>query len=216
VTVSPANQNGWAFFDDNPGTGTGSGGFEAGPATPPLGAGSAFLTVDSQGRYAVATAAYAGTRMDDIPGLLYSSYQNNNSNTVVAISLQFDIDYDLNDAATNYQGRLVFEPYLTPAQGAVQQNVWQNWNPRAGNWYGTRTTVTVNNVAGVAQPCQPATPCTYQQALALFPNAGIWNSGGGLLFKAGGPWSPGFDGNLDALTIRHNGSLINYNFEHVP
>jgi parallel beta-helix repeat protein len=212
VVVSPANQNGWVFFDDNPGTGTGSGGFEPGPATPPLGTGSAFLTVDSQGRYAVATAAYAGTRMDDLAGLLYSSYQNNNSNTVVAISLQFDIDYDLNDTTTNYQGRLVFEPYLT---GTVQQNVWQNWNPRAGNWYGTRTTVPVNNV-NVAQPCQPATPCTYQQVLALFPNAGVWNSGGGVLFKAGGPWSPGFDGNFDALTIRHGGSLINYNFEHVP
>src|SRR2546421_310 len=62
VVVSPANQNGWVFFDDNPGTGTGSGGFEAGPATPPLGAGSAFLTVDSQGRFAVGTAGYGGTR----------------------------------------------------------------------------------------------------------------------------------------------------------
>jgi hypothetical protein len=123
VTVSPANQNGWVFFDDNPGTGTGSGGFEAGPATPPLGAGSAFLTVDSQGRHAFATAAYAGTRMDDLLGLLYSSYQDNNSNTVVAISLQFDIDYDLNDTTNSYQGRLVFEPYLT---GTVQQNAWQN------------------------------------------------------------------------------------------
>jgi hypothetical protein len=154
--------------------------------------------------------------MDDLLALLYSSYQDNNSNTVVAPSLQFDIDYDLNDANTAYSGRLVFEPYLTPAQGAVQQNVWQNWDPRAGNWYGTRTTVTKNNVAGVAQPCQPATPCTYQQVLALFPNAGVFNAGGGLMFKVGGPWAPGFDGNVDALTIRHNGALIKYNFENVP
>jgi parallel beta-helix repeat protein len=212
VTVSPGNQNGWTFFDDNPGTGTGSGGFEAGPATPPLGTGSAFLTVDSQGRYAVATAAYAGTRMDDLAALLYSSYQDNNSNTVVAISLQFDIDYDLNDTTTSYQGRLVFEPYLT---GTVQQNVWQNWNPRAGNWYGTRTTVPKNNV-NVTQPCQPATPCTYQQVLALFPNAGVWNSGGGMIFKAGGPWSPGFDGNFDAFNLKHNGNSITYNFENTP
>jgi hypothetical protein len=73
----------------------------------------------------------------------------------------------------------------------------------------------VNNV-NVAQPCQPATPCTYQQVLALFPNAGVWNSGGGLLFKAGGPWSPGFDGNVDALKITHGSSVINYDFENVP
>ncbi len=217
VLVSPANQNGWVFADDLPGTGTGSGGFEAGPATPPLGAGSAFLTVDANGRHILATGGYGGTRMDDLPGLLYGSYQDNNANTVVAASLQFDIDYDLNDAATAFAGRLVFEPYLSPAQGAVQQNVWQTWDARAGNWYGTRTTVTVNNVAGVAQPCQPATPCTWQQVLTLFPNAGVRNTPtSALLFKVGGPWSPGFDGNVDALNIRHGGSLINYNFEHVP
>ena len=34
VVVSPANQNGWFFLDDLPGTGTGSGGFEAGPRRP--------------------------------------------------------------------------------------------------------------------------------------------------------------------------------------
>lgn len=217
VMVSPANQNGWAFGDDLPGTGTGSGGFEAGPAAPPLGAGSAFLTVDSQGRHVFGTGGYGGTRMDDLLALLYGSYQDNNANTVVAPSLQFDIDYDLNDAATAYQGRLVFEPYLSPAQGPVQQNAWQNWNARAGNWYGTRTTVTAGNVAGVAQPCQPAAPCTWQQVLALFPNAGVRNTpASAVLFKVGGPWAPGFDGNVDALTLGHNLSRINYNFEHAP
>jgi hypothetical protein len=217
VLVSPANQNGWVFADDLPGTGTGSGGFEAGPATPPLGTGSAFLTVDSQGRHILGTAGYGGTRMDDLLGILYGSYQDNNSNTVVAPSFQFDIDYDLNDAATAFAGRLVFEPYLSPGQGAVQQNVWQTWDARAGYWYGTRTTVTVNNVAGVAQPCQPATPCTWQQVLALFPNAGVRNTSvSAILFKVGGPWAPGFDGNVDGLNLRHNGAVINYNFEHVP
>jgi hypothetical protein len=214
VLVSPSNQNGWVFFDDFPGMGTGSGGFEAGPATPPLGAGSAFLTVDANGRHAFATFSFVGTRMDDLTALVYGSYQDNNANTVVAPSLQFDIDYDLNDAATAYQGRLAFEPYLT---GTVQQNVWQSWDARVGNWYGTRTTVTVNNVAGVTQPCQPATPCTYQQVLALFPNAGVRNAAGSaVLFKVGGPWSPGFDGNVDGFTIKVGGAVIGYNFEHTP
>src|SRR5207237_2658728 len=52
VIVSPANQNGWVFFDDNPGTGTGSGGFEAGPAPPPARTAGAFLTVHGPGRSA--------------------------------------------------------------------------------------------------------------------------------------------------------------------
>jgi hypothetical protein len=195
--VSYLNQNGWVFFDDNPGTGTGSGGFQLGPATPPLGTGSAFLTVDSLGRHALGVFNYNGTRADDLLDLLYGSYQNNNANTVVANSLQFDIDYDLNDAATAYQGRLVFEPYLSPSQGAVAQNVWQNWNARGGMWYGSKTTATVNNVTGVVQPCQPATPCTcvcsrssecrcaecVRQRRAL---------------QSRRPWAPGFNRNVTA------------------
>ncbi len=217
VKVSYVTPNGWVFFDDLPGTGTGSGGFEIGPATPPLGTGSAFLTVDAQGRHALGVFNYNGTRADDLLALLYHSYQNNNTNTVVANALQFDIDYDLNDAATAYAGRLVFEPYLSPAQGAVAQNVWQNWDARGGMWYGTRTTVTVNNVAGVPQPCQPASPCTWAQVLSLFPNSGVRNAfGSAVLFKAGGPWAPGFDGNVDNFRLQHNGALMTYDFEPGP
>ena len=216
IVVTPANQQGWVFFDDLPGTGTGTGSFEHGPGTPPLGVGSAFLQVDADGRHAFATAGYGGTRMDDVTTLSYSSYQNNNANTVVAISFQFDIDYDLNDAANAFAGRLVFEPYLSPEQGAVQQNVWQNWDALAGKWYGTRTTVTVNNVS-VPQPCQPATPCTWQQVLASFPNAGVRNTPtSAVLFKAGGPWSPGFDGNVDNFQIAVSTANTTYDFEPLP
>jgi hypothetical protein len=175
VVVEPSSLHGWVDFDDLPGTGTGSGGFVDGPGTAPLGAGSAFLTVDALGRHALGTTAYIGTRMDDITELKYWSYQNNNINTAAAISLQFDIDYDLNDGVSSYMGRLVFEPYLTPTN-TVQQGVWQNWDALAGKWWGTRTTVTVNGVPGVAQPCQQGTPCTWAQVLSSFPNAGIGNT----------------------------------------
>ncbi len=36
------------------------------------------------------------------------------------------------------------------------------------------------------------------------------------MFKVGGPWAPGFDGNVDDLRLRHNGALVTYNFENVP
>ncbi len=216
VVVSPPNQNGWVFFDDLPGTGAGTGGFESGPGTPPLGEGSAFLQVDSLGRHALGNFGYGGTRMDDVTDLRYSSYQNT-LNPNFAISLQFDIDYDLNDASNTFQGRLVFEPYLTPAQGAIQQNVWQPWDALAGNWYGTRTTVTVNNVAGVAQPCQPASPCTWAQVLSLFANAGVRNTAlSPVLFKAGGPWAPNFDGNVDAFHFGVSDSDVTYDFDPAP
>ncbi len=208
--VSPADQRNWAFFDDF-GSGTGSGGFEAGPATPLLGTGSAFLTIDSVARHAFEVFThYAGTRMDDITSLSYSSYQDNNANTILAISLQFDIDYNLTDANNNFQGRLVFEPYQS---GTVQQNVWQTWDARgAGLWYASNTSVNGSNGA-----CPQNAPCTWQQVLTAFPNAGVRNTPtSGLLFKAGGPWSPGFDGNVDALNVGINNFRTTYDFEPVP
>jgi hypothetical protein len=213
IVVSPANLNGWFFFDDNPGVGVGSGGFEEGPATPPLGAGSAFLQVDDTARHALGTFGYGGTRLDDLSQLQYGSYQNNSSNPAYAPSLQFDIDYDLTDTTNTFQGRLVFEPYQS---GTVQQNVWQTWDALAGNWYGTRATVPVGNV-NVSNPCQQATPCTRQQILALFPNAGIRNTSTSLLlFKAGGPWPPGFRGNVDAFKLGVVGARVTYDFEALP
>ncbi|MDQ2920806.1 MAG: hypothetical protein M3R52_04205, partial [Acidobacteriota bacterium] len=167
---------------------------------------------NSTAREAVGTAAYAGTRLDNIGKLRYSSFQTNN--TIVAPSLQFDIDYDVNDAATAYEGRLVFEPYQSPAQGAVLQNVWQSWHGLSGNWYGTRATVTVGN-ASVANPCQQGTPCTWQQVRATFPNAGI-RTPGNLLFKAGGPWAPGFRGNVDAFKLGIGSNMTTFNFEPTP
>jgi predicted extracellular nuclease len=211
--VSPANTRNWGFFNDF-NSGTGSGGFEAGPGTPPLGTGSAFLTVDSAARHAFEVFThYAGTRMDDITTLRYGSYQDNNANTVLAISLQFDIDYDLSDADTSFNGRLAYEPYMS---GTVQQNVWQTWDARAGLWYGSSSTAIVGGVS-VSNPCVQATPCTWQQVLTAFPNAGIRNTpSSGVLFKAGGPWSPGFDGNVDAFKIGIGSFSTTYDFEPAP
>jgi hypothetical protein len=210
--VDPNNQQGWADFDDKPGTGTGSFGFAAGPGTAPLGEGSGFLTVDDQGRHILATTAYTGTRIDAITELKYSSYQNNNTNTAAAISLQFDVDYDLNDGFTNYNGRLVFEPYV---DGTVQQGVWQTWDARAGKWWGSNSMVTVNGVTS-AQPCPQSSPCSWGKVLSLFPNAGLW-PGGALLFKAGGPVGPGgFNGNVDAFSITVNANAKTFDLEPTP
>ena len=135
------------------------------------------------------TPAYIGTYLSDILDLTYSSYQDNNTNTTVAASFQFNVDYDLSDTSNTYQGRLVFEPYQS---GTVLQNVWQNWNVLGGKWYGTRASVIVNG-ATVSNPCTQAAPCTTAQILSAFPNLGMRNAPDtSLLFKVGGPWAPGF------------------------
>jgi hypothetical protein len=202
VVVSPANMNGWGFFNEGA---NGVGGFEQGPGTPPLGTGSAFLTVDATGRHNLATTAYAGTRFDQLGELRYSTYQDNNANGVVAISLQLGVDYNLTDANNAFQGRLVFEPYQIPAN--IQQNVWQTWNPLAGKWWAS-------GAPGNAV-CPQSNPCTWQQVLAAFPNAGFHANPihGLVIFRAGGPWAPGFDGNVDAFTIGVGASYTTYDFE---
>lgn len=206
VIVTNANLQGWFFFNEGA---NGSGQFELGPATPPLGSGSANLIVDSTGRHSFGTQAYAGTRLDQITELRYSTYKNTNPDQAVDIGLQFDIDYDVTDANTAFQGRLVFEPYQTGT--TPQQNVWQTWHALAGKWWASRTNATGSNGA-----CPQSAPCTWPQVLAAFPNAGIhanYGIPGVLLFRAGGPWANGYDGNVDAFTIGVNTTFTTFNFE---
>src|SRR3954447_13655966 len=95
VVVSPESLNGWAFDGDQTVGGTGS--FVAGPATPPLGSGSARLVLDGSttSRELLRTFAFAGTRLNQITKLEYSSYRSSaDAGNNLALSLQLDTDYD--------------------------------------------------------------------------------------------------------------------------
>ena len=211
VLVTNQNMNGWFFFNEGA---NGTGQFELGPATPPLGGGSANLIVDATGRESLGTQAYAGTPLSQISEMRYSTYKNTNPDQAVDIGIQFDIDYDTTDAVTGYQGRLVFEPY----QGGTnpQQNVWQTWHALAGKWWASRTGAPNSNSPGSNGLCPQSAPCTWPQVLANFPNASIhanYGIPGVLLFRAGGPWANGYDGNVDAFTIGVGQSFTTFNFE---
>ena len=144
ATVTPADTS-WVFYDDGfPG---GIGQFVVGPGTPPLGIGSVRLALPGTvgAREAYGTAAYAGTRLDKITKLDYSTYRSSvDAGNNLAIALQFDMDYDLTDANTAWQGRLVYEPYMA-AGGTVLQNTWQQWDTLAPAGSG-------------GPPARPATP----------------------------------------------------------
>ncbi len=202
VVVSPGDMQGWGFVEE---VATGTGTLTLGPAVPPLGTGSARLTVDSTGREILGTQAYAGTALADIDVLTYSTYRSSGS-AALAISLQLDIDYDLTDSNTAWQGRLIYEPYYT---NTVLTGVWQSWDTLTpagtGNWWASGAPG--NSV------CPINNPCTWNELLANFPNAGIRANGGVLQLKAGGPWSGGFDGNADALEIGVSGVTTTYDFE---
>lgn len=200
VVVTPANMAGWRWIEED--TAAGGGMLTTGPAVPPLGTGSARLAVDGTGRFILSHLGYAGTRLADITSLAYSSYSEGVS-TVLAPSLQFDIDYNLNDANTAWQGRLVYEPYQDGS--VITPGSWQAWAPLTGKWWSSG--------APGNGTCPQATPCTWSQVLTAFPNAGLRAGNGWLHFRVGGPWAGGFTGYVDGFTFGVSGVDTTYNFE---
>jgi len=141
VIVSPANMRGWAFYNDQadaPCTDTSVCRLVQGPGSPSAGTGSAELATGSASDgVALVLQDYKGTRLDSITDLHYSTYrQTADAGNNFAIALQFNVDYDLADQASGYQGRLVYEPYQGVG-GNVPQNTWQSWDAKAGKWWGT-------------------------------------------------------------------------------
>lgn len=203
VVVRPDDMHGWAFFTE---TGTGSGAMEFGPGTPPLGAGSARLTVDdAAGGQVLGIGAYQGLRLADITALSYSTYTDSSAGGVRTPSLQFNIDYDVTDADTSWQGRLVFEPYY---DNTIADGTWQTWDPTAGRWWAT---------GGPGAGIFPiSNPMAWSDIISLFPNIGVHQVFGGVLFKAGSGWTGGFTGWVDAFTIATATDTRTWNFEPIP
>lgn len=169
------------------------------------------MSATTQGN-ALILPGLGGTRLSNITALSYSTYrQAPEVASPHAIALQLNVDFDLNDASTGYQGRLVYEPYLSGQP--VSAATWQSWDTRAGRWWGTRASVTVNGVT-TANPCVQSSPCTWSALLTRFPDLGIHQSYGAIVLKAGSGWGA-FRGNVDALRISVDGVLTTYDFEAV-
>lgn len=145
VVVSPADMAGWVFFDDQHDTlctTVADCSLVPGPNIPPLGSGSAQLAVSNSAEgFALVLPDYGGTRLDEVSTLSYATYRSSaDPGNNLAIALQFNVDYDMTDTATAYQGRLVFEPYQGIG-GNVPDTTWQTWNTKVGRWWGSRSIV---------------------------------------------------------------------------
>ncbi len=201
VVISPANTQGWGFFEETP---TGSGAFVTGPSTPPQGLGSVQLTVDGTGGQLFGVQAYTSTLLSNINTLTYQTYRQSGS-AALAPSFQMLVDYDLTDGNTGWQGRLVYEPSLSGTNPST--GVWESWDTLDVNarWWATQP-------PGNAT-CSQGTPCTWATILSTFPNAGIHSTFPMVGFKAGGGWASSFVGNVDDFTIEVSGVTTNYDFE---
>jgi hypothetical protein len=194
---------GWVFFQETTGSSTGS--MVTGPTTPPIGVGSANLVLGT-GSIVLGKAAYAGVRLDSITSLRYSTYRTSGPASA-AITLQFNIDNNLNDAITSWQGRLVYEPYRSQM---VATGNWQTWDTLvttgSGSWWGSP-----NPISTLDDQCPQSDPCTWNEVLSRFPNIGVNSVDGAVLLKAGSGGGPA-DLNVDKLVINNDV----YDFGPVP
>lgn len=213
ITVSPSNMNGWATYttDSSGIVGTASAGvvssFAVPPAAPPLGSSSAYLTTGTgQGDQSAQfrTALFAGTRIDALTALSYSTYASSwNGQQLPYLTIWLD-----NDGNGSRDDRLWFEPdYSQPGQPAAALGTWQTWNALTGKWYSD---------SGIGTPGAGAiTLATY---LAAEPNATIINDafqGIGGFRIASGFASPedNFTTYFDNLTFATALGSETYNFE---
>jgi hypothetical protein len=211
ATVTPANLQGWQIQTSGTGqTVT----FVSGPATPPLGVGSAEFNVGPIGSGAaqLRNPDYAGTLLSDLTTLKYATYVQQYGSGGQANYLILNVDYDGNATIDDL---LFFEPVYQDAtffpsnpQGPLTLNTWQTWDALNGGWWSVNGTAGANPGTGVK---------SLSTIIAAEPNATIVNSGtaGGVRIVAGfgaGAWD-NFIGNADAFTIGISNCNTTFNFE---
>ena len=161
VTVTSANlaSGGHWFTGDTRPSGTGL--FEVGPATPPLGTGSFELsTPDTAAKVQLLTDLYNGTPLSAIDGIGYSTYQDVAPPALpamVAMNLRVDLNGD-----TIPDAYLVYEPYQDLGNAAITPGTWQNWDAYRG---GAAKWWIISGAGG----CGQATPCTWNTIVSIFP-----------------------------------------------
>jgi hypothetical protein len=223
VEVNPSNLNGWTL-----GTSTGAGpGYAAtlvnGPASPPLGTGSARLQVGSDGALGSfgRTNSFNGNLVSAITSLSFSTFVTTNNGgspmdnqQAPYINILVDLDGD-----SGSEDQLFFEPaYQTgtyPTVGdpvaaalvgdgaAPKLSLWETYDAMIGGFW----TLT----SGTFGP--PLT--TLDDYVTANPNAAI--NGIRILSGFGGPGDWGnFDGNFDNVTIGISGVDTTFNFEAAP
>ncbi len=212
--------------------GTHSGGavsLTTGPATAPLGAGSAKMTTDSDpARGSLLTNNYAGTVLTTIDTLSYSAYRASVStnNEAQAIALTLLVDYNGPDVAGG-STTLIFEPVYQPGGvGAMKTDTWQTWDALQGGkaiWWSTTDMpnpagpgfIACNpNVAVVPAGCADKLFVSLSSILDAYPSAAIRSGvNGGLGLAVGSGWAGAFTGYADALKIGVSGNATTYDFE---
>jgi hypothetical protein len=221
IVVTPGSMDGWAFYStDSSGTvGTGSAitGMVNGPATPPLGSGSAHLETGpgaGDGSAQLRNSSYVGTSLASLTALSYSTYATAwNDSQLPWLRLYVAFNGDV-----NYDDRLVFEPTYSSSgagngdpspQPSVLLNTWQSWDVLNGMVYSD-----LNGGPG-------SSAITFAQYLLDHPTATIVSDNGqgigGIRLTAGlASAGNNFDTYVDDFTIGTAAGTTTYDFELTP
>lgn len=201
AAVSPSDMQGWEFEVQSP---NGSGTLVVGPATPPLGTGSARLFTGTNGNLATAihTTAFVGANLSNITKIEYSTYSQSGGATASLYPIVV-MDVMVGSFGPDV---LIFDPNDQASQTA-QLNVWQTWaNAQNGIWKSTAFPQFSGSIQDYVIGLSPA-----------FGDIAIVNrvdGTGGLRLQAGpASTSDVFDENVDNFTIGINSSETTYDFE---
>ncbi len=203
--IYPDDLQSWGFYTDSGSPGSYS--FMPGPGTPPMGAGSIQLQIAGvEDGYIVYKSAWSGLLLSDITSLTYATYQDPSSpgDETQLPALVINIDYNLDPA---WQGRLIYEPYLTPGN-TPQKGVWQTWDALSGYWWA--------DDAPGNTVCPKEDPCLLSELLGFYPNTRVSLVIPGIGFKIGNGWENGFIGNVDRFVIGDSANTDTYDFEPRP
>src|SRR5687767_8522701 len=233
LTVSPTNLQGWQIQRSTSGvtptpTPTPDVVFVNGPATPPLGTGSAEFRQgpDGGGAAQLRHPGYAGTLLpnpsatpqppaaNELTALSYSTFtqQDGSGGQAPYIILQIDTDGD-----AGIEDLLFFEPVYQSAtfcpsnpQPALVTGQWQTWDAFNGCWY---------SVFGTAGSGPGTNTVSLRTLSAALPTGVIANSSpsglGGVRLVTGfgaGAWD-NYIGNADAFRIGVGANDTLYNFD---
>jgi hypothetical protein len=211
VVVNQAGSNGWLFYDDNtdkidPTLGS----FVSGPATTPLGTGSAKISVTGSDRKNLATYQFSGTPLAAITTMKFSTYNpsaGNGGSPNRSGYLGFNVDFNGSDS---FQRRLSFVPSIN---GAVIQNTWQEWDTiNGGNakWLYSGATWP----AGVGGGGEPGTTFkTWNQILSQYPGVRMRVTDSFLGIRVGEPYADGYTENIDAFKFGTSAGTTQFDFD---
>ncbi len=210
----------WFFYDDvADAIDNAIGSFVAGPATAPVGTGSAEIAVTGSQRRNLATYQFSGTKLGDINTLKFSTYNRSTGNgggSSRSAYLNFNVDFT--GTSSTWQRRIGFVP---SQNGTVVQDSWKEWdaiqNGQAMWFYSGATwpTTATGPDAGLVG-VSGSTLRSWNTLLADYPGIRVLTGDSWLGLRVGEPYADGYTENLDKFVLGTTSSVTTWNFDPTP